>query len=76
MRVENVIRKTIEERGFRQKWVIEKMNLINPDIRMNRNKFSAIVCGYRKMSGDELIAFCRATETNPDIFLESEKKGA
>ena len=26
------------------------------------------------MTGDELLAFCKATEVNPDIFVEPEQK--
>ena len=57
------VRSIIKNRGLRQVWVVEQMNKLDPYLNMNPVKFSAIVCGSRKMTGDELIAFCRATDT-------------
>lgn len=33
-------------------------------------RVTRIVCGGRRMTADELIAFCVATETNPDYFRD------
>lgn len=41
-----------------------------PERNMSKAKFGAIACGARRMTGDELIAFCRATETNPNYFFD------
>ena len=68
MCIAEVIRKVLSDSGHTQAWVISKMNAVDPNLEMNRTKFSAIVCGSRKMTGDELLAFCRATQTNPDVF--------
>lgn len=70
MAIASTIKKVINQKGTTQSWVIKRMNSINPDLHMNRSKFSAIVRGNRKMTGDELIAFCKAAEIDPDIFLE------
>lgn len=74
MDVEPIVRNIIDSRGLRQTWVINRMNEVNPSLGMNRNKLSAIVCGTRKMTGDELLAFCMATETNPDYFCRTGKR--
>lgn len=50
------------------------MNSINPSLDMDRSKFSAIITGNRKMTGDELLAFCMALEISPDVFTEQEKE--
>lgn len=63
------IKEIIEEQGRTQLWVISKMNEANPKLNMDRVKFSAIVTNRRKMTGDELLAFCKATEINPDVFI-------
>lgn len=76
MDVEPIVRDIIDSRGLRQTWVISRMNEINPSLGMNRNKLSAIVCGSRKMTGDELLAFCMATETNPDYFCRTGKRSS
>lgn len=68
MNVEPAVRNIIKYKGLRQVWVVDQMNRIAPDLNMSKAKFSAIVCGYRKMTGDELIAFFVATGTNPDYF--------
>lgn len=62
------VREILKSRGSTQSWAIKEMNRIDPDIKMNRSKLSAIICGSRKMTGDELLAFCKATRTNPDYF--------
>lgn len=71
MNVEPAVKQIIENRGLRQVWVIKQMNLANPALGMNRSKLSAIVCGNRRMTGDELLAFCMATDTDPDYFCKA-----
>lgn len=68
MRTSDGVRSLVKNKGLRQVWVVEQMNRVAPDLNMSKAKFSAIVCGDRKMTGDELIAFCVATGTNPDYF--------
>lgn len=68
MSVESMVKELIDSRGLRQIWLVGQMNRIMPDVNMNPNKLSAIVCGNRKMTGDEFLAFCKATETSPDYF--------
>ena len=72
--IPDTVRKTIQKQGRTQKWVTEKMNSINPSLDMDRSKFSAIITGNRKMTGDELLAFCMALEISPDVFTEQEKE--
>lgn len=73
-RIQTTIKRVLREQGRTQAWTIQKMNAVNPEIRMDRTKFSAITRGRRKMTGDELLAFCKATEVNPDIFVEPEQE--
>ena len=70
MQISEAIREVLCRRGTTQAWVIAHMNLIDPSIQMNRNKFSNIVRGTRKMTGDELLIFCKATNTDPDVFFD------
>lgn len=66
MSIPEAIKRVLDSRGCTQTWVFNRMNAINPSLNMNKAKFSSIVCGNRKMSGDELLAFCKAIEINPD----------
>lgn len=72
MSIAKKVRKIIKDAGRTQTWVVNEMNLIDSGIDMNKVKFSAIVCGTRKMSGEELLAFCKALKINPNIFLDDE----
>ena len=74
MDVELIVRNIIGSRGLRQTRAINRMNEVSPSLGMNHNKLSAIVCGSRKMTGDELLAFCMATETKPDCFCRAGKR--
>ena len=78
MGIPEIIRHVLKEEGRTQAWVIEEMNKILPEINMDRGKFSATVCGIRKMTADELLVFCKAVKRSPDIFLEAEadRRGA
>lgn len=70
--VSATVKRVLSEQGRTQAWVVRKMNLQAPGIDMDKTKFSAIVTGKRKMSGDELLVFCKALEITPDEFLCSE----
>ena len=69
MKTNETVRKLIEQEGRSQSWVAREMNRVNPDINMTNVKLSAIVTGRRIMSSDEMLAFCRAMKTSPDVFL-------
>ena len=69
MKTNETVRKLIEQEGRSQAWVAREMNRVNPDINMTNVKLSAIVTGRRIMSSDEILAFCRAMKTSPDVFL-------
>lgn len=69
-----IVKKSLRERGCSQAWVIKRMNDLNPALKMDRSKFSSITTGKRKMSGDELLAFCKAVEVSPDEFLAPDEK--
>lgn len=68
--ISDTAKKILKEQGRTQRWVAERMNDINPTLEMDRSKFSAIITGNRKMTGDELLAFCMALEISPDVFTE------
>lgn len=68
--VANTVKRILSEQGRTQKWAVEKMNSMNPELEMDKNKLSAITTGKRTMSGDELLTFCRAMEVSPDEFIK------
>ncbi len=70
--VTDTVRRILISQGRTQTWVAERMNEVNPNIKMDLTKFNSIITGRRKMSGDELLAFCMATEITPDEFLTPE----
>ena len=72
--ISDTAKKILKEQGRTQRWVAERMNDINPTLEMDRSKFSAIITGNRKMTGDELLAFCMALEISPDVFTGQEKE--
>lgn len=76
MRTSDGVKKLIKDKGLRQSWIVEQMNRVDPTLSLNSKKFSAIVCGRRKMTGDELIAFCMATDTNPNYFRDAAQDSA
>lgn len=63
-------KRIITEQGRKQTWVLNKMNEFNPSLNLDSAKFSAMMNGQRKMTGDELIAFCNVLEVTPDEFLK------
>lgn len=62
-------REILQNTGRSQTWVANEMNRIKPALRMNVKKLSATLQGHRSMSGEEFLAFCMATQTNPADFL-------
>lgn len=69
MGISEKIESLLTEKGITQKWTSMRMNEINPELKMDSSKMSAIITGNRKMTGDELIAFCKALKIAPDVFL-------
>ena len=70
MSVGEIIKKALAEEGRSQVWIIDRMNEIDQNLKMDRTKFSSIVTDHRKLSADEMLAFCKALEISPDIFVE------
>lgn len=73
--VTDTVRRIVNEQGRTQTWISKRMNEINPKIEMDLVKFNSIIAGRRKMSGDELLAFCMAMEVTPDEFLLGAPEG-
>lgn len=71
--VADTAKRVLNEQGRTQVWVINRMNSIFPSLNMNRNKMSSILAGKRKMTGDELIGFCRALQISPDEFTKERR---
>lgn len=69
MSITDIIKKQIKNKGLRQKWVAQQMNLVHPCINMSPAKFSATLNNKRKMTADELIAYCKIVEVDPDELL-------
>ena len=68
----SMIENQLKENGRTQTWTINKMNEINPKLKMDRSKMSAIINDNRKMTAEELLAFCMALKISPDIFTVDE----
>lgn len=68
--VRETVRRILYEQERTQTGVVKRMNELNPQISMNVSKFSWIITGRRKMSGDELLTFCMAVEISPEEFLK------
>lgn len=69
--VNAAVKRFIEERGVTQKWLINKMNSVSPELDMNKQKMSAIMTNRRRLNCDEFLAICKVFEVSPDIFVQS-----
>ena len=69
MLINETVKRLLKEEGRTQTWVAQEMNRIDPSIDMTNVKLSAIATGQRKMTGDEMLAFCKAMRRNPDEFM-------
>ena len=58
----------LEREGRTQTWTARRMNEIDDTLNIDRKKLSATLTGRRKMSGDELLAYCKALEISPNEF--------
>ena len=45
--ISETTKRILKEQGRTQKWAAEKMNQINPDLDMDKNKLSGFVAGSR-----------------------------
>ena len=70
MSVGEIIKNVLAEEGRSQVWIIDRMNEIDGKLKMDRTKCSSIVTDHRRMSAEEMLAFCKALEISPDIFIE------
>ena len=69
LRVYERIKNHVEHHGIKQNWVVQRMNEIDPSLKINEQKFSASLNGNRTFSSDELACFCLATNSDPRIFI-------
>ncbi len=69
-----LVEKILKDNGRTQTWTINKMNEINPSLKMDRCKMSSIIKNNRKISGEELLTFCMALKINPDVFMKLAEK--
>lgn len=72
MKIEDRLKNIINESGRSQLWIVEKMNTLQPNLSMNKDKLSSIVRGKRKMTADELLIFCMALGISPDRLCNQE----
>ena len=70
MSVNEALKSVIADSGRTQTWVITRVNRINPNVNMTKNKLCSALNGKRKITGDEFIALCKALEINPDSIAE------
>lgn len=71
MNVGKIVGSIIYEKGMTQTSVTRNMIKLMPELRgkFNTNKMNAIIKGRRKMTCDELIAFCVVMNVDPAAFL-------
>lgn len=71
MNVGKIVGSIIYEKGMTQTSVTRNMIKLMPELRgkFNTNKMNAIIKGRRKMTCDELIAFCIVMNVDPAAFL-------
>ena len=74
VQISRAVQEILERNGSTQAWAIRQMNRINPSLEMTRNKLSTIICGSRKMTADELLAFCKATGTTLEFFYQDKEE--
>ena len=70
MTINERMKQIIKSEGRTQKWILEEMNRTDPQLNLNPAIFSAIITGKRGVTGDELLAFCKVTGKNPNIFMQ------
>lgn len=62
----------LERTGRNSAWVARRMDELNPTLQMTPGKLNQALLGKRKLTADELIAFCMATDTQPNSFIADE----
>lgn len=66
MTVEAKIKKQLEERGVRQKWLSEKTGI-------SENKISLTLNGHRRLTFTEYELICGALDIPVDTFLQPKR---
>ena len=71
MNIGKIVGSIISERGMTQKAVTKRMITLMPELNghLNAKKLSAVIKGKRKMTCDELIAFCIVMDVDPAAFM-------
>lgn len=71
MNVGKIVGSIIDEKGMTQTAVTRNMIKLMPELRgrFTTKKMSAIIKGRRKMTCDELIAFCIVMNVDPSAFM-------
>nr|DAP61948.1 MAG TPA: putative DNA-binding protein [Caudoviricetes sp.] len=69
-KLHEIFKSIITDSGRTQTWVITRVNSINPNVNMTKNKLCSALNGKRKIMGDEFIALCKALKINPDSIAE------
>ena len=66
MKVYEKVRVFIEERGYKQSWIAEKVG-------MPIDKFTDIMEGRKTLYADDLREICLALNVSPEVFIEVDK---
>ena len=74
MKINEKMRQIIKDEGRTQRWTIQEMNKNNPKLNLNDAKFSAAMLGKRQVTGEELIAFCKAIGRSPEEFMRTAQQ--
>lgn len=74
MKINEKMRQIIKDEGRTQRWTIQEMNKSNPNLNMSDAKFSAAMVGKRQVTGEELLAFCKAVGRSPEEFMRAAQQ--
>ena len=66
MKVYEKVRAYIEENGYKQIAIAEKIGI-------SKATFNAIMNGKRTLYADDLRAICLALNVNPEVFIEAKE---
>ena len=71
MNIGKIVGSIITEKGMTQTSVTKSMIKLMPELEghLTPKKMSAIIKGKRKMTCDELIAFCIVIDIDPSAFM-------
>ncbi len=71
MEINEKMKEVIRSEGRTQRWIVEEMNKADPELNISDATFSAAMKGRRKVTAKEMIAFCKAVNKSPEIFIEA-----